>query len=126
MRELYTKCALENITGTTAFKDCLQFINFQSKVKLEETIKDALKVVNFYLKLKSPTKPLQPTPKKNNMNNFVFDNLGENFVRVVRVHLLMFLKQIENASTDSDIASVEDEIVENLSGNRYKLKEVTL
>nr|XP_021200999.2 origin recognition complex subunit 3 isoform X1 [Helicoverpa armigera] len=130
VREIYTKCASESVTDTPAFKDCMQLLKFQSQMKLVESIKSALKIVNTYLQNLSPVKPLRLSPTKNNLNNIVLnDDLGENFVKTLRVHLLTFLRQIENASTDTTVAtnSLSDtEDNENVPGNRYKLKEKLL
>ncbi|KAG6451805.1 hypothetical protein O3G_MSEX007352 [Manduca sexta] len=130
VREIYTKCAVQDIVETTAFKECMQLLNFQSQMKLVETIKNGLKVVNTSLQNVSPVKPLQVTPKKNNMEDVIVNNhLGEGFVKNVRVHLLMFLRQIEKANTEATIItnSMEtDDDVENVPGNRYKLKEKLL
>ncbi|CAH0407752.1 unnamed protein product [Chilo suppressalis] len=131
VREVYTKCAVEPITSTAAFRECMTLIKFQSQVKLADSIKDSLKLVNSMLKIVSPIKPLRSTPTKNNVNNIALQNdLGENFLKTVRIHLLMFLRQIEHAKTEATIFSddheeLEDD-VENVPGNRYKLKEKLL
>lgn len=107
----------------------MQLLSFQSQVKLVESIKSALKVVNTHIKNVSPVKPLRSTPTKNNMSNIILNkDLGEAFVKTMRMHLLTFLRQIENANTDSTLignntAGPED-VVENTPENRYKLKEV--
>lgn len=129
MREIYTRCAVECVTDTPAFKDCMQLLKFQSQVKLIDSIKSALKIVNTYLQGVSPVKPLRSSPMKNNLNNiFLNDDLGEKFVKSLRVHLLTFLRQIENANTDTTVStnvlSETDNNDENVPGNRYKLKEV--
>ncbi|XP_022816715.1 origin recognition complex subunit 3 [Spodoptera litura] len=131
VREIYTKCASENVTGTSAFKDCLQLLKFQSQVKLVESIKSALKIVNTYLQNASPVKPLRSTSSKNNLKNITLsDDLGENFVKSLRVHLLTFLRQIEHANTETTVTmcavSDTENADENFSGNRYKLKEKLL
>ncbi|XP_063821346.1 origin recognition complex subunit 3 [Ostrinia nubilalis] len=131
VREIYTKCAVECITSTLAFKECMQLIQFQSQVKLADTIKSALKVVNSALQISSPVKPLRSTPTKNNLNNITLNNdMGEGFVKTVRVHLLMFLRQIEHANTEATVLCNESEDFENspenVPGNRYKLKEKLL
>ncbi|XP_053602872.1 origin recognition complex subunit 3 [Plodia interpunctella] len=130
VREIYTKCAQENVTSTQAFKECMQLINFQSQVKLVDSIKNALKIVNTALQVVSPVKPLRTTPSKSNVDNIVINHdTGENFVKAIRVHLMMFSRQIENASTECSVISevVDDENeVENVPGNRYKLKEKLL
>lgn len=129
VRELYTKCAVECITHKQEFKECMQLIHFQSQIKLVEGIQSALKVVNSALQGVSPVKPLHTTPNKYNLHNIILTNdVGENFMKTIRVHLLMFLRQIQNANTETSIISdvshdgVNDQ--ENTSGNRYKLKEV--
>ncbi|KAL0892178.1 hypothetical protein ABMA27_015366 [Loxostege sticticalis] len=131
IREIYTKCAVECITITPAFKECMQLIHFQSQVKLAESIKSALKVVNTALQIFSPVKPLRSTPTKNNLNNITLNSdVGEGFVKTVRVHLLMFLRQIEHANTEATVLCNESEDLENdtenVPGNRYKLKEKLL
>ncbi|KAH9627623.1 hypothetical protein HF086_010775 [Spodoptera exigua] len=131
VREIYTKCASENVTSTTAFKDCMQLLKFQSQVKLVESIKSALKIVNTYLQDASPVKPLRSTPSKNNLNKITLsDDLGENFVKSLRVHLLTFLRQIEHANTETTVTtsavSDSENADENVPGNRYKLKEKLL
>ncbi|KAM3962283.1 LOW QUALITY PROTEIN: origin recognition complex subunit 3 [Aphomia sociella] len=131
VREIYTKCAVECVTGTQGFKECMQLIQFQSQIKLIESIKHALKVVNGALQVVSPVKPLRSTPTKNNLNNVQLNSdVGENFIKTVRVHLLMFLRQIENANTEASALSKEadedDNDLENTPGNRYKLKEKLL
>ncbi|KAF9415006.1 hypothetical protein HW555_007273 [Spodoptera exigua] len=131
VREIYTKCASENVTSTTAFKDCMQLLKFQSQVKLVESIKSALKIVNSYLQDASPVKPLRSTPSKNNLNKITLsDDLGENFVKSLRVHLLTFLRQIEHANTETTVTtsavSDSENADENVPGNRYKLKEKLL
>lgn len=129
VREIYTKCALECVTDTPAFKDCMQLLKFQSQMKLVESIKSALKIVNSYLQAVSPVRPLRSSPSKNNLNNLLLNNdLGENFAKSLRVHLLTFLRQIEHANTDTsagtnDLPEIE-KTDENVPGNRYKLKEV--
>ena len=107
----------------------MQLLKFQSQTKLVESIKSALKIVNSYLQGVSPVKPLRSSPTKNNLNNiFLNDDLGENFAKSVRVHLLTFLRQIEHASTDTSVTTNvlpdAENIDENVPGNRYKLKEV--
>uniref|UniRef100_A0A2H1V6Z1 Origin recognition complex subunit 3 n=1 Tax=Spodoptera frugiperda TaxID=7108 RepID=A0A2H1V6Z1_SPOFR len=131
VREIYTKCASENVTGTSAFKDCMQLLKFQSQVKLVESIKSSLKIVNSYLQNASPVKPLRSTPSKNNLNKITLgDDLGENFVKSLRVHLLTFLRQIEHANTETTVStsavSDSENVDENVPGNRYKLKEKLL
>lgn len=128
VREIYTKCAVECITNTPAFRECMQLLSFQSQVKLVESVKSALKVVNTHLQNVSPVKPLRSTPTKNNISNVILNkDFGDNFVKAIRVHLLTFLRQIENANTEATVMSracdPEDD-VENNPGNRYKLKEV--
>jgi hypothetical protein len=105
-------------------------INFQSQIKLVESIKNALKVVNSALQNSSPVKPLRSTPVKNYLNNIALTNdVGENFVKTIRVHLLMFLRQIEHANTEFTISSKGPDETENdgenILENRYKLKEVS-
>ncbi|XP_059059897.1 origin recognition complex subunit 3 isoform X2 [Achroia grisella] len=130
VREIYTKCAVECVTDTQEFKECMQLINFQSQMKLVENIKQILKVINTALQVVSPVKPLRATPTKNNLSNIQLNSdLGENFVKTIRVHLLMFLRQIENASTETNVitSGTENEVnSENTPGNRYKLKEKLL
>lgn len=109
----------------------MQLIHFQSQVKLAESIKSALKVVNSALQIFSPVKPLRSTPTKNNLNNITLNSdVGEGFVKTVRVHLLMFLRQIEHANTEATVLCNETEDLENdtenVPGNRYKLKEVKI
>ncbi|XP_026751186.2 origin recognition complex subunit 3 [Galleria mellonella] len=131
VREIYTKCAVECVTGTQGFKECMQLLNFQSQMKLVENIKQALKIINAALQVVSPVKPLRSTPTKNNLNNIQLSNdIGEKFVKTIRVHLLMFSRQIENANTETCILTdnIEkgDDNSENIPGNRYKLKEKLL
>ncbi|KAJ8732047.1 hypothetical protein PYW08_014777 [Mythimna loreyi] len=131
VREIYTKCALECVANTSAFKDCMQLLKFQSQMKLVESIKSALKIVNSHLQAVSPVRPLRSSPTKNNINNiFINDDLGENFVKSLRVHLLTFLRQIEQANTDTTVSTHDSQETENadenVPGNRYKLKEKLL
>ncbi|XP_026328360.1 origin recognition complex subunit 3 [Hyposmocoma kahamanoa] len=130
MREIFAKCANDCVASTQDFADCMQLLEFQSQVKLVETIKSALKVINSALKIVSPVKPLRSTPTKNNMENINLSyDLGDNFVKTVRVHMVMFLKQIENANTEATISttSMGNEIdVDVTPDNRYKLKEKLL
>lgn len=107
----------------------MQLLKFQSQFKLVESIKNALKIINSYLQVVSPVKPLRTSPIKNNLNNMSLnDDLGQNFVKSLRVHLLTFLRQIENANTETtvltNISPEADAYDENVPGNRYKLKEV--
>ncbi|XP_049865911.1 origin recognition complex subunit 3 [Pectinophora gossypiella] len=130
MREIYTKCTIDLVTDTHEFKECMLLLGFQSQVKMVEGIKNALKVINS-LQNVSPVKPLRSTPTKNNYNNIKpSDDLGENFVKTVRVHLMIFLRQIENANTEATVLTKyntdDDDDVENIPGNRYKLKEKLL
>lgn len=83
------------------------------------------------MQITSPVKPLRATPTKNNLNKLTLDyDVGESFVKTVRVHLLMFLRQIEHANTEATVLCNESENfendAENTPGNRYKLKEVKL
>ncbi|CAB3243566.1 unnamed protein product [Arctia plantaginis] len=131
VREIYTKCVVESITETIAFKDCMQLLKFQSQMKLVETIKNGLKIVNSYLQAASPVKPLRSSPTKNNLNSIVLsDDLGENFAKTLRVHLLTFLRQIENANPEYTVSSnslpATEVNNENTPGSRYKLKEKLL
>ncbi|XP_075970562.1 origin recognition complex subunit 3 [Anticarsia gemmatalis] len=129
VREIYTRCAVEWITDTQPFKECMQLINFQSQVKLVETVKNALKLINSYTQSASPVKPLRSSPMKNNVNNICLNNdLGDSFAKTLRVHLLTFLRQIENANTEAttNVIPETDSINENVPGNRYKLKEKLL
>lgn len=107
----------------------MQLLKFQSQMKLVETIKNGLKIVNSYLQAASPVKPLRSSLSKINLNNIVLsDDLGENFAKALRVHLLTFLRQIENANTESTVITnslPKTEDNENTPGNRYKLKEVS-
>lgn len=108
----------------------MQLIEFQSQVKLVETIKTALKLVNSTLKISSPVKPFRSTPTKINMEIIHLSNdLGENFIKTVRVHMVMFLRQIENANTEATVSNTlmdNENDVDITPGNRYKLKEVII
>lgn len=133
VREVYTKCATECITDTPSFKECMQLLSFQSQIKIVDTITGALKLLNSHLQSVSPIKPLQATPKKNNNNTdkvFAHRELGESFAKTVRVHLMTFLRQLENANTEASISTAMDtdtnDNVENVPGSRYKLKEKLL
>ncbi|CAH0749701.1 unnamed protein product [Diatraea saccharalis] len=131
VREVYTKCAVESVTNTAAFKECMMMIKFQSQLKLADSIKNSLKIINSALQIVSPIKPLRSTPTKNNLNNIALnDNLGESFLRTVRVHLLLFSRQIEGANNEVTASIQEseelDNDIENVPGNRYKLKEKLL
>ncbi|XP_013187102.2 origin recognition complex subunit 3 isoform X2 [Amyelois transitella] len=131
VREIYSKCAQENVTTTLAFNECMQLINFQSQVKLVDSIKVALKVINSALQGVSSVKPLRSSPIKNNLSSIVLnDDTGENFVKAVRVHLMMFMRQIESANTEctilSEVVKEDTNEVENVPVNRYKLKEKLL
>ncbi|XP_047986060.1 origin recognition complex subunit 3 [Leguminivora glycinivorella] len=131
VREIYTKCAGESITKTPTFKECMQLINFQSQLKLLDSIQGALKVVNSELQGLSPVKPLRSSPTKNNSNKLVLNNdLGETFAKTVRIHLLTFLRQLENANTEAtvltNVANETENDMEIVPGNRYKLKEQLL
>ncbi|CAG4937416.1 unnamed protein product [Colias eurytheme] len=133
IREIYARCAVEHVTETEGFKECMQLLGFQSQVKLIDSIQSAIKVVNNVLQTISPIKPLRSTPSKNNQVN-ISTELGEDFVKSVRVYLITFLRQIENASNETIQSSNNDEMeIENdlekmdlKSGNRYKLKEKLL
>ncbi|XP_063621451.1 origin recognition complex subunit 3 [Cydia splendana] len=131
VREIYTKCAGESVTKTPTFKECMQLIKFQSQLKLLDSIQGALKVVNAELHVVSPVKPLRSSPTKNNANKLVLNNeLGETFAKTVRVHLLTFLRQLENANTEAtvlaEVANETENDTEIVPGNRYKLKEQLL
>ncbi|XP_047526742.1 origin recognition complex subunit 3 [Vanessa atalanta] len=133
VRELYAKCSLECVTSTQPFKECMQLLNFQSQMKLGETIKSALKDVNTCLQVTSPIKPLRSTPSKNNIHNIALKNdLGQDFAKTIKIHLMTFLRQIENASNDASVFTNTDMDTENdldnvnIPGNRYKLKEKLL
>ncbi|CAK1604203.1 unnamed protein product [Parnassius mnemosyne] len=132
VREIYSKCASENIASTQAFKECMQLINFQSQLKLVDSIKNALTAVNLSLEIATPIKPLRSTPKKNNLNDVAFGrDFGELFIKSVRVHLTTFLRQIENAKNETTTLvtnNTEDLDVdaETPLVNRYKLKEKLL
>ncbi|KAI8428881.1 hypothetical protein MSG28_007518 [Choristoneura fumiferana] len=122
VREIYTKCVGEFICQSLTFKECMQLINFQSQVKLIDSIKGALKVIGTEF-ASSPT-------KKNTTKTAFDDNIGENFTKTVRIHLLTFLGQLQNASTEATILTqTADEAeydMEVVPGNRYKLKEQLL
>lgn len=129
VREIYSKCAIENITSTQAFRECMQLINFQSQYKLVESIKDALKVVNDSLQITSPIKTLRSTPVKNDQFDVSINNaVGETLMKTMRIHLMMFLRQIENANNQAAVLTDYDgddvEIKTEVPGDRYKLKEV--
>ncbi|XP_014363430.2 origin recognition complex subunit 3 [Papilio machaon] len=130
VREIYSKCAVENITGTQAFRECMQLINFQSQYKLVDTIKDALKSVNTCLQITSPMKALRSTPVKNNQNDISVNTIGESLMKTIRIHLLMFLRQIESANNQATLLTDGDEDTEikteAVPGDRYKLKEKLL
>lgn len=130
MREIYAKCGNDCVASTQDFKECMQLLEFQSQVKLVETIQSALKVLNSTLQTASPMKPFRSTPTKNNMENIrLSDDLGQNFIKIVRVHMVMFLRQIESANTETAISTTsmdEDNDVDVTPGNRYKLKEVII
>lgn len=127
IREIYAKCSMEHITSTQPFKDCMQLIGFQSQLKLVDNIKNALKEINSLIKIDS-TKPLRSTPTKNNIN-VAANDLGINFSKTIRVHMMTFLRQIENANSESTVFSSEADTeinmeTENVPASRYKLKEV--
>lgn len=108
----------------------MQLLQFQSQLKLVESIKTALKEINTTLQVASPVKPLRSTPLKNN-TNISLNDLGLDFAKSVRIHLMTFLRQIENANNESSIHThVETENdnmdIDNIPGNRYKLKEVSI
>ncbi|XP_013141479.1 PREDICTED: origin recognition complex subunit 3 [Papilio polytes] len=131
VREIYSKCAIENITSTQAFRECMQLINFQSQYKLVESIKDALKVVNDSLQITSPIKTLRSTPVKNDQIDVSINNaVGETLMKTMRIHLMMFLRQIENANNHAAVLTDYDgddvEIKTEVPGDRYKLKEKLL
>ncbi|XP_050663609.1 origin recognition complex subunit 3 isoform X2 [Leptidea sinapis] len=130
VREVYAKCATEHITSTEGFKECMQLLKFQSQAKLVDTIKNAHKVVSSALQMSSPVKPLRLTPMKNNLNNSSLNNeLGEAFIKNIRLYLMMFLRQIEDASNEDTTETMNcesDEAYDNVHGNRYKLKEKLL
>ncbi|XP_037961313.2 origin recognition complex subunit 3 [Plutella xylostella] len=135
VREMYKKCAAECITETAGFKECMQLLNFQSQVKLVESIKGALKVINTALQNDPPVVPLRMTPSKNNLVKedalVLNESLGTNFLKSVRVHLTIFLRNVQNASTEATVTvndADENEDVEMVTtpGNRYKLKEKLL
>ncbi|CAH2107349.1 unnamed protein product [Euphydryas editha] len=129
IRELYTKCSMECVTNTQPYRESMQLLNFQSQLKLIETIKNALKEINFDI----PVTPLRSTPSKNNLHNITLKNdLGLDFAKTIRIHLLTFLRQIENACNDTSVFTNTDMDAENdleninVPGNRYKLKEKLL
>lgn len=101
-------------------------------MKLIDSVKGALKVVNAILQNVSPVKPLRLSPTKNNVFKekalALNDTLGDSFLKTVRVHLLTFLRHIQNANTEATILTSpgadEDFNMENTPGSRYKLKEV--
>ncbi|XP_072940477.1 origin recognition complex subunit 3 isoform X2 [Epargyreus clarus] len=129
VREIYAKCSAESITTTPEFKECMQLLNFQSQVKLIESLKSAVKVVTSVLQT-SPVRPLR-SPLKNHQRNVTHDNdqLGECFLITIKVHLLTFLRQIENANNEATIFTnmdTDDDHADILPGNRYKLKEKLL
>lgn len=99
-------------------------------MNLVDSIKQAIKVVNSDLHVTSPIKPLRSTPTKYNVNKIsINDSVGKDLAKTVCVHLLTFLRQIENASNEATIltnSSVDCDDVENVPGNRYKLKEVCI
>lgn len=108
----------EFICQSPVFKECMQLINFQSQVKLIDSIKGALKVIGTEF-----------TSMPKNATKTVFDdNLGENFTKTLRIHLLTFLGQLQNASNEASILTETVDQAENdmgiVPGNRYKLKEV--
>ena len=126
---MYARCSLQNITNTQAFRETIQLLNFQSQVKLVESLNGALKEVNMILQMSSPVKPLRSTPLKNNINISSSNELGVDFAKNVRIHLMTFLRQIENANNEatvhSNIEAENDNMdIDNVPGNRYKLKEV--
>ncbi|CAF4777731.1 unnamed protein product [Pieris macdunnoughi] len=122
VREIYAKCATEHIVKTEAFKESMQLINFQSKVQLLETIKSAIKVVNNALQSTSPG-PLR-SPTKNMLNKSI-NSLGEEFVKNIKIHFVIFWRQIENASTEVTVLEEDDDDFD-LRGSRHKLKEKLL
>ncbi|XP_041976430.1 origin recognition complex subunit 3 [Aricia agestis] len=129
VREIYTKCATESISSTPAFKECMQLIKFQSQMKLIETIKNALKEVNASLQAISPLKPLRLSPMKNKVTEIPKEtDLGKDFIENTRVHLLMFLRQIEKARNEAttQISMEKEEVSENIVSSRAKLKEKLL
>lgn len=130
---MYTKCvSSECITASAAFKECMQLLNFQSQVKLVDSIKGAVKVVNEMLQNSPTMKPLRLTPTKNYLlKENALDlgaSLGENFLKTIRVLLLTFQRHIQNANTEATIVANpgmdEDSNMENTPADRYKLKEV--
>ncbi|XP_047514983.1 origin recognition complex subunit 3 [Pieris napi] len=122
VREIYAKCATEHIVKTEAFKESMQLINFQSKVQLLETIQSAIKVVNNALQSTSPG-PLR-SPTKNMLNKSI-NSLGEEFVKNIKIHFVIFRRQIENASTEVTVQEEDDDDFD-LRGSRHKLKEKLL
>lgn len=118
VREVYTKCVGEFICHSPVFKECMQLINFQSQVKLIDSIKGALKVIGTEF----------TSMPKNTTKTIFDDNLGENFTKTLRIHLLTFLGQLQNASNEASILTETVDQAENdmgiVPGNRYKLKEV--
>ncbi|CAH0727822.1 unnamed protein product, partial [Brenthis ino] len=128
VREIYAKCSSQNITNTPEFRESMQLLQFQSQFKLVESIKAALKEIATF-QIASPVKPLRSTPLKNNTNMSLNNDLGQDFAKSVRVHLMTFLRQIENANNESSIythVETENGNMDNIPGNRYKLKEKLL
>ncbi|XP_052738686.1 origin recognition complex subunit 3 [Bicyclus anynana] len=133
VREIYTKCTTEHITETQPYRECMQLIGFQSQIKMAESIKNALKEVNSVLQTSSPVKPLRSTPSKTNTISVkVSNDLGQDFAKLIRIHLLTFLRQIESANNEGLILGNANEEQEHdldtdvAPGNRYKLKEKLL
>lgn len=126
MREIYAKSATEHIVETEGFKECMQLINFQSQLILVDTIKNAVKLTEHTLETASPKIPLKSILKKPPNDKA----LGKEFVRSIKIHLGLFLRQIENANAEDEITQnveVSEEDIHNfdLKGSRYKLKEVS-
>ncbi|XP_039749028.1 origin recognition complex subunit 3 [Pararge aegeria] len=133
VREIYAKCSIEHVTNTQPFKECMQLLNFQSQVKMADSIKNALKEINSVLQIVSPVKPLRSTPSKTNMNSIAVNNdLGQDFAKSISIHFLTFLRQIENAHNEAPVLAYANHERENdletdiIPGNRYKLKEKLL
>ncbi|XP_045446198.1 origin recognition complex subunit 3 [Melitaea cinxia] len=134
VRELYIKCSMESVTNNAqSYRDAIQLLKFQSQMQLIESIKNALKEINSFLQADTLVKPLRSTPSKNNLHNISLKNdLGLDFAKTIRIHLLTFLRQLENASNETSVLTntvmdTENDVENvNLLGNRYKLKEKLL
>lgn len=130
VRQIYAKCTVQRISENEGYQECMQLLHLQSQITLLEGIRNALQVVNMSLTHASPVKPLL-SPKKRNSS--VKTNLkleesvsAQEFLKIVRVNLLMFAKHIEEASQERTLVKRQHDVdMDEVPLSRNKLKEVS-